>query len=112
MINEQISHSIEAIEIIVETDLPTIRMGTGETMEDFLVLHRLKGKTFHKIVHTASQEVINLTILPSEDLTVDLRLALRLTNKNFDKTITRRLLMWCASPQPLIPLTIYQRSVR
>ena len=112
MINAQISHSIEAMEIDLKTAHPTIRMGTGETMEDFLVLHRLKGETFHKIVHTASQEVINLTILPSEDLTVDLRLALRLTNKNFHKAITRRLLMCSASPQPLIPSTINQSSVR
>ena len=40
MTNAQISHSIEAMDIDLEMNLSTIRMGTGETMETFLVLHR------------------------------------------------------------------------
>ena len=49
MVKAQISHSIEAMEIDLEMDLSTIIMGTGEIVETFLVLHRLKGETFHKI---------------------------------------------------------------
>ena len=39
LINAQISHSIEMMEIDLEMDLLTTRMGTGEAMEIFLVLH-------------------------------------------------------------------------
>ena len=39
MINAQISHSLEAMEIDLEMNLSTIRMETGETMEGFLVPH-------------------------------------------------------------------------
>ena len=67
--------------------------------------------TFRKIIHTAIQEVINPTILPSADFTIDLRLVLRPTNKSSRKTIIRHL-MWFASPQPTEPLTKYQTSVR
>ena len=42
MISAQINHSIETMETDLETDLSTIRMGTGETMEIFLIPHRLK----------------------------------------------------------------------
>ena len=38
MTNAQISHSIETMETDLEMDLSTIRMGTGRTMESFLVL--------------------------------------------------------------------------
>ena len=38
MINAKISHSTETMETDLETDLSTTRMGTGETMEIFLVL--------------------------------------------------------------------------
>ena len=79
-------------------------METGETMEIFLVLHRLRGEAFHKKIHTANQEVISLTILFSADLTIDLRLVLNVTNKNFHKTITRRHLRWFTLPQLTIPL--------
>ena len=47
-INAQISHSIEIMEIDLEMDFLTTRMGTGEAMEIFLVLHRLKEETSHK----------------------------------------------------------------
>ena len=86
-------------------------MEMGETMEDFLVLHRLKGETSHKIFHIAIQEVINLTILPSADSTTDPRRVLHLTNKSFFKTIRRPHLIWFPSPQPMILLTNCQTSV-
>ena len=41
MINSQINHSIETVEIDLEMNLSTTRMRTGETMEIFLALHRL-----------------------------------------------------------------------
>ena len=88
MINAQISHSTETMEVDLQLGLSKTRMGTGETMENFLVLRRLKGETSHKFMHTANQEVINLTVLPSADLTIDLRLVLRLTNNNSHKTKT------------------------
>ena len=72
MIHAHISHSIEAMENDPEMILSTIRLEIGETMEDFFVAHRLKGEIFHKIVQTPNQGVINLTILPSADLTIDL----------------------------------------
>ena len=103
MINAQISHSIDMIEIDLEMVLLTTRMGTGETMEIFLVLHRLKEETSHKITPLANQEVINLTTLRSADLTIGRRLVLRPMNKHFRKTIIRHHLMWFASPQPMIP---------
>ena len=103
MINAQISHSIDMMEIDLEMDLLTNRMGTGETMEIFPVPHRLKGETSHRITLIANQEVINLTTLRSAHLTIDLRLVLRPLNKKFRKTIIRHHLMWFASPQPMIP---------
>ena len=103
-IDTQISHSIEIMEVDFEIHLSTIRLGTGETMENFFVLHRLKGENSHKIIPTASQELINLTTLPSY-LTTDLRLVLRPTNKCFRETIIKHHLIWFPSPQPTIPLT-------
>ena len=111
MTNAQISQLLEAMDIDFEMNLSTIRLGTSETMEDFLVLHRLKGEISHKISHTANQEVINLTILLSADLTIDLQPALHPTNKYFHNTITRRHLMWFASQQPKIPSMKYQTFV-
>ena len=49
MTNVQISQSIEAMKTDLEMNLSTIRMKTGETMETFLVLHRPKGETSHKV---------------------------------------------------------------
>ena len=74
-----------------------------KTREIFLVLHRLKGETSHRKVHTANQRVINLTILLSVDLPIDLRLVSRLTSKKFHKTIDTRHPMWSASLQLTIP---------
>ena len=107
MINVQINHSIEGMEL----DLSAIRMETGEPLEFFLVLHRLQGETSHKTFHTANQVVINPTNLFSADLTIDLRMVSQLTNKNIHKAITRRHLMWFASPQPTITLMNYQTFV-
>ena len=75
-------------------NLSTSRIETGETMEDFLVPHQSKGEAFDKIIHNLNQEVIKLTVLPSADLTIDLWVILRPTDKNFQKTITRDDLMW------------------
>ena len=111
MINAQTNLSIEAMEIDLEMDLSTIRMGARNTMEIFLILHRLKRETPHKIFHTANQEVIKLTIWLSQDLIFDPRLVLHLTNKNFRKIITRRHLMRFASPQPTIPILNCQTFV-
>ena len=55
----QISHSIEAMEIDLKMDLPIFKPGSGETMESFPVLHRLKAETSHKITLTANQAQIN-----------------------------------------------------
>ena len=74
MTNTQISPSRAMMESDLEMDLSTTRMETGKTMEIFLVLHRLKEETSHKITPIANQEVINLTTLRSADLTTDLRL--------------------------------------
>ena len=112
MINAKISHLTETMEIGLETDPSTTRMGTGETMEIFLVLRRLKEETSHKITSIANQELTNLITLRSADLTIDLRLVLRPTNKNFRKTIIRQHLRWFVSPQPTILLRKYQIFAR
>ena len=72
MTNAQISQSIETMEIDLKMDLSTTRMGTGETMEIFPVLHRLKRETSHKKIPIANKEVIIQTTLLSADLTIDL----------------------------------------
>ena len=105
MINGQISHSKEAIEIVLEMNLSTIRIETGETMQTFVVLHRLKGESFQKVVHITSRVLISLTILLSLDPKIGLRVVLHLMNENFHRTIIRRHLIWFASPQMTIPLT-------
>ena len=105
MINAQISHSIDMREIGLEMVILTNRMGAGETIEIFLVLHQLKEESSHKINPIANQEVINLTTLSSADLTIDLRLVLRPLNKSFRRTIIRHHLMWFCPPQSMIPLT-------
>ena len=97
MFNALIIHSMEAMENDLEVDLSTIRMETGETVEFFFVPRRLKGETSHKIIHTANQEVINVSFLFLADLTINLRLVLQLTNKNSHQTIARRHLLWSTS---------------
>ena len=111
MINAQINHFIGTMETDLGTDPSTIRLGTGELMEMFLVLHRPKEETSHKILHIASEEVTNLTVLLSAGRTIDVWVALRLTIKSFHRTIIRHHLKWFASPQPAKPLTKYQTSV-
>ena len=103
LINAQISHPIETMEIDPDMDLSTIRMETGGIMETFLVLHPIQEETSHKIILIANQEVIKPTTLRSADLTIDLRLVLRPMNKSFRRTIIGHHLMWFASPQPMIP---------
>ena len=112
LINAQISHLIKTIEIDLEMDLLTTRMRTGEIMEFFLVPHRTKGDTSHKITPTANQEVIKPTTLRSADLTINQRLILRPMNKNFRRPIIRHHLMWFASPQPMILIVNYQIFAR
>ena len=103
LINAQISHPPETMEIDREMDLSTTLMGTGEAMKTFLVLHRTKEETFHKITPIANQEVTNPTTQRSADLIIDLLLAFRPRNKNFRRIIIRLHLMWFVSPQPMIP---------
>ena len=112
MINVHINRSIETMQTDIETDFSAIKMETGETMEIFPFFHQLEEETSHKKIPTANQEMINLAILPSTYLTIDLRLVLCLANKNFHKTITRRHLILFVSPQATIPIVNYQTSVR
>ena len=80
MIIKQINQSIRMMETDPEVDFSTTRMGTGETMEIFPVLHRLKGETPHKTIPIANQKVISITTLLFADLTIDLPLVLRPMN--------------------------------
>ena len=111
MINAKICHSTETMEIDLQTDFSTVTVGTGETMEFLPVLHRFRGETSHKKFSTANQQ-INLTILLSADLTIDLRLVLRPMNKSFRNTTIKRHLLWFASTQPTILLTNCHISAR
>ena len=112
LINAQVSHLIEAMEIDPEMDLSTTRVGTGGKMESSLVLHRIKGETSHKVTHIAKQEMTNLTTLLSADLTIDQRLVSLSINKKFRRTTIKRHLMWSASPQLTMPLMNYQIFAR
>ena len=112
IIDAKISHLRETMEINLGTDHSTNRMGTGKTMEFFLVLRRPKEETSHKITSIANQELTNLITLRSADLTIELRLVLPPLNKNSRKTKTRQHLLWFVSPQLTILLTKYQIFVR
>ena len=112
MINAQINHSIETMVIGLEMDLSTIRMKTGETLEIFLVIHRLKGEPSHKMFFSANEEVFLPTIPLSAYLTFNQRLVSHPMNKNSHETKARRHLMWFASPQPTIPSLHYQTLAR
>ena len=68
-INAQINHSMETVEFGVIMDFSKIEKETGEALEFFLVVHRLKGETSHKSIHIGKHGVINLTILLCADLT-------------------------------------------
>ena len=103
LINAQISHSIETIETDPDMNLSTTRMGTGGTMETFLVLHQIQEETSHKTIPIAQQEMNNLTTLRSAGLTIDLQQTLHPMNRNFPRTIIRHHRMWFVSPQPMIP---------
>ena len=101
-INAQISHSIETMETDLDMNLSTTRMGTGGTMGTFLVLHQIQEETSHKTIPIANQEMNNLTISHSADLTLDLQQTLHPMNRNFRKTIIRHLLMWFVLLHPMI----------
>ena len=101
--NVQISHLIETMETDPDMNLSTTRMGTGGTMGTFLVLHQTQGETSHKTIPIANQEMNNLTISHSADLTLDLQQTLHLINRNSRRAIIRLHLMWFASPQPMMP---------
>ena len=102
LINAQISHLIETMETDPDMNLSTTRMGTGGTMGTFLVLHQIQEETSHKTIPIANQEMNNLTISHSADLTIDLQQTLHPMNRNFHRTIIRHHLMWFVSPQPMI----------
>ena len=112
MINAKIIHLTETTEIDLEMDLSTTRVGTGKTMEIFLVLRRLKEETSRKITSIANQELTNLITLRSADLTIELRLVLLPMNKNSRKTLTRQHLMWFVPPQLTIIIKKYQIFAR
>ena len=101
--NAQISHLMETMETDPDMNLPTTRLGTGGTMEIFLVLHQIQVKTSHKTIPIVNQEMNNLTTLRSADLTIDLQQTLHPMNRNFRRTIIRHHLMWFVSPEPMIP---------
>ena len=103
VINAQISHLKETMETDPDMNLSTTRMGTGGTMETFLVLHQIQEETSHKTIPIAHQEMNNLTTVRSADLTIDLKQTLHPMNRNFRRTIIRHHLMWFVSPQLMIP---------
>ena len=101
--NAQISHSVETMETDPDMNLSTTGMGTGETMELFLVLHQIQEETSRKTTPIANQEMINLTTPRSADLIIDLRQTLCPMNRYFRRTIIRHHPMWIVSPQPMMP---------
>ena len=107
MINAQINHSTETVEKDRQMGLSTIRIKAGNTLEKFLVLHWIKGEISDSKIHTADQELINLSTLLSADLTIDRRVVSHLTNKNSQKTISRCPPKWCTLLQPTIQLANY-----
>ena len=101
--NAQISQLIETMETDPDMNLSTTRMGTGGTMETFLILHQNQEETSHKTIPIPNQEMNNLTTLRSADWTIDLQQTLHPMNRNFRRIIIRHHLMWFVSPQPMIP---------
>ena len=103
--NAKTSRLIQTMETDFEMDLLITQTGTGDNLGTFLVHHRLKEETSHRITLTVNQEVINLITPRFVDLTIDPRPVLHPMNKNFRRTIIKHHLMWFASQQPMIPLT-------
>ena len=93
LMNAQISHLIETMETNPDMNLSTTRMGTGRTMETFLVLDQIQEETSHKTIPIAHQEMINLSTLRSADLTIDLQQTLHSMNRKFRRTVIRHHLM-------------------
>ena len=83
--NAQISHLIETMEADPDMNLSTTRLGTGRTMETFLVLHQIQEETSHKTIPIANQKMNNLTTLRSADLTIDLQQTLHPMTRNSAK---------------------------
>ena len=102
-IDAPISHLIETMETDPDMNLSTTRMGTGGTMETFLVLHQIQEETSHKTIPIVHQEMNNLTTLRPAGLTIDLQQTLHPMNRNFRRTIIGHHLMWFVSLQPMIP---------
>ena len=112
MINPQINHSIETMEIDLKMDIQITRMQTGETLEIFLVLHRLKGEISQNYSYRqpGSDQPNNSAFGRSDN---------RSTTgfKSYEqrlpqKLITRRHPMWSALLQLTITFLNYQTSVR
>ena len=101
MTNARISHLLETMETDPDMNFSTTRMGTGGTMEIFLVPHQTQEDTSQKTIPIAHQEMNNLTTLRSADMTIDLQQTLHPMNRNFRRTIIRHHLMWFVSPQPM-----------
>ena len=70
--DHMINNSIEKMEIGLGMVLSTTQMGTGETMEIFLVLRRIKEANSHKITPIANQDLIDLITLRSAHLKIEL----------------------------------------
>ena len=90
--NAQISQLIETMETDPDMNLSTNRMGTGGTMETFIVFHQIQEETSHKTIPIANHEMNNLTTLRSADLTIDLQQTLHPMNRNFRRIIIRYLM--------------------
>ena len=103
LINVQTSYLIETMETDLDMNLSTTRMGTGGTMGTFLVLHQNQEETSHKTIPIANQEMNNLTISHSADLTIDLQQTLHPMNRYFRRTIVRHHRMWFVLLQLMIP---------
>ena len=112
LINVHISHLKGTMETDPDMNLSTTRVGTGGTMETFLVLHQIQEETSHRTIPIAHQELNNLTTLRPADLAIDLQQTLHPMNRTFRRTIIRQYLMWFVSPQPMIPQTNYRIFAR
>ena len=112
MINAQINHSVATMELGLEIDLSTIRMEIGKKLKVFLDLHRLWREISQRTINTPNQKMINLTIVPSADLTIHWRVVSHLTNRKFHKTITKCHPMRSVLIQPTTPILNYQTFAR
>ena len=112
MINAKINHSVATMELGLEIDLLTIRMETGKKLKVFLDLHRLWGEFSQRTINTPNQKMINLTIVPTADLTIHWRVVSYLTNRKFHKTITKCHTIRSVLIQPTTPILNHQTFAR